>query len=208
MFLLARMFSCNLIVTLASGLLLSACVGAPVGWGGSHTIDFQSKEKIIISYDELLEAYEDVLQVASDHCKKYGMHANPTRVQKDIGTDGYLKTYTFSCATKSADQQVKESWGRHKNTRGYQKVKKMAFYSNPSGAKIYEANSNEEYGSKFLCQTPCEITVQPDFFMENTEATIRVSAIWRSGAYHTVVLIMQRGANEHFTFQRPDVPNL
>lgn len=190
---------------LAISIGLSGCAGAPVGWGGTHSIDYTSPEKIVISYDRTFESYDDIYTIAKQHCEKTGTKANPSKVQKDISTMGLVKIHTFKCVENLTDSEPKESWGHHPNTMGYKSEKTLSFYSEPSGAKIFTTNIDGTDRKGYLCQTPCSVNIPEDKFSGQPEYYGYLSSVWESGAYLNVKLTIQRGRDEYYTFERPGV---
>ena len=74
-------------------LFLSGCVGAPVGWGGSHNAILANDESVTYVYDRLMGGYKKIMSDATKHCKTYGKSPVPTV----SGRDGVLWTQTFEC---------------------------------------------------------------------------------------------------------------
>ncbi|NHN36907.1 hypothetical protein G8764_06350 [Pseudomaricurvus alcaniphilus] len=187
-------------------IALSGCAGAPVGWGGSHSIDTKSSNSITISYDGLLESFEDVQNLAKNHCAEYGKHAIADSVHKDKDTWGIVKTFTFLCVDSTSTQnKTREAWYSHPNSLSFSKVKRLEIYSEPSGAKIYTKSTE---GDKYLCASPCYVEFEDFQFDNRPEIITVIGAKWKSGVFLWQSLNIVRGANEHYTFKRPNIgPN-
>lgn len=175
--------------------------------GGTHAVEYKSDSEIIISYDALVASEKNVQTVAETHCQTYGKHANLKAVQSDKESLGLIKTLSFRCQELVANAQPKKSWGAHPNSMGYNKVKKLTFISNPSGADIFSLKSDGLSIDKYLCQTPCIATIDSDKFNGRPQEDIYVKSVWLSGAYNRVLLTVKRGVHEKFEFNRPDVAN-
>jgi hypothetical protein len=76
--------------------LLTACAGAPVGWGGKYEVVAENDRSITIRYDNVTESFEDIFRVARSHCEKFGKDAVPSEaVSTDAG--GLIRTHYFKC---------------------------------------------------------------------------------------------------------------
>ncbi len=78
-------------------ITLTGCAGGPVGFGGTHDISYKDRDKITITYDSLLESYNDVYDIAKRHCQSFNRGVRISNLIKDPATLGLIKTYTFSC---------------------------------------------------------------------------------------------------------------
>jgi hypothetical protein len=74
-------------------LMTAGCVGAPVGWGGTHEVMLANEKSITFIYDKLVGGYYAIMTDATDHCKKYKKDPVPT----SEGRQGMLFTQTFEC---------------------------------------------------------------------------------------------------------------
>lgn len=78
---------------LAALLVLTACSGAPVGWGGTHEVVAANPASITIRYDSLMGGYSAMQPTAASHCQQYGKSAVPTTGH----SDGYTNIQVFEC---------------------------------------------------------------------------------------------------------------
>ena len=74
-------------------LMMAGCVGAPVGWGGTHEVMLSNEKSITFIYDKLVGGYYAIMTDATEHCKKYKKDPVPT----SEGRQGMLFTQTFEC---------------------------------------------------------------------------------------------------------------
>jgi len=74
-------------------LMTAGCVGAPVGWGGTHEVMLANEKSITFIYDKLVGGYYAIMTDATEHCKKYKKDPVPTLE----GRQGMLFTQTFEC---------------------------------------------------------------------------------------------------------------
>jgi len=74
-------------------LPLTACAGAPVGWGGSHELVLANEQAVTIAYDPLMGGYNKANHAATEHCAKYSKSPVPTV----RGNKGVLPTQTYEC---------------------------------------------------------------------------------------------------------------
>lgn len=72
---------------------LTACAGAPVGWGGTHEITLANERAISIVYDPIVGGYAAANRAATEHCQKYGHSPVPT----DRKPNGVLTEQVFEC---------------------------------------------------------------------------------------------------------------
>ncbi len=78
-------------------IALTGCAGGPIGFGGTHDISYKDRDKITITYDSLLESYDDVYDIAKHHCQSFNRGVRISNLIKDPATLGLIKTYTVSC---------------------------------------------------------------------------------------------------------------
>lgn len=83
-----KLSACGLIV-----LTLTACAGAPVGWGGTHQVTLANEKAITIVYDPMMGGYAAANQEATTHCNKYGLDPVPA----NKGKAGVLTEQVFEC---------------------------------------------------------------------------------------------------------------
>jgi hypothetical protein len=83
----------NTIIALAGVVVLAACAGAPVGWGGTHEVVMANEKAITVLYDPFLGGHDDAYRIATEHCKKFGKDPVPT-VE---GRKNMQPTQTFEC---------------------------------------------------------------------------------------------------------------
>ncbi|MCB1784491.1 MAG: hypothetical protein KDI13_10925 [Alphaproteobacteria bacterium] len=81
---------------LFSTLLLAACAGAPVGWGGSHSVSLENPETITITYDPLLSSEQKADEIATQHCNQYGKNPVPV-IERRKGLSGALPQRVYEC---------------------------------------------------------------------------------------------------------------
>ena len=74
-------------------LMTAGCVGAPVGWGGTHEVMLANEKSITFIYDKFVGGYYAIMNDATEHCKKYKKDPVPTLE----GRQGMLFTQTFEC---------------------------------------------------------------------------------------------------------------
>ena len=74
-------------------LLITGCVGAPVGFGGTHKVVQENSKSITFLYDNLVGGYSHIMDEASAHCKKFDKTSVPTQG----GKQGVLNSQTFEC---------------------------------------------------------------------------------------------------------------
>lgn len=77
-------------------LAVSGCTGAPVGWGGTYEVAYQSADRVIIEYDPIVESLADIVIVAEKHCDKHGKAAVLDKLER-TGLYGAIQTAMFNC---------------------------------------------------------------------------------------------------------------
>lgn len=73
--------------------VLSACAGAPVGWGGSAETTLANERAISIVYDPLMGGYATANKIATIHCQNHGRNPVPTTKNQH----GVLIEQVFEC---------------------------------------------------------------------------------------------------------------
>lgn len=73
------------------------CAGAPVGWGGTDEVLFQTPDTIKIQWDGLTTSEAAVAQKANAHCAATHRTAVVVDASSDPLTFGVIKSRTWRC---------------------------------------------------------------------------------------------------------------
>lgn len=73
------------------------CAGAPVGWGGTDEVLFQTPDTIKIQWDGLTTSEAAVTQKAIAHCAATRRAATLVDASADTLTFGVIKSKTWRC---------------------------------------------------------------------------------------------------------------
>ncbi len=84
-------------------LLVAACTGGSVGWGGTYQIIREEPNLIIITYDPMVFNLKRVFEIADRHCWKD--RRTPVMVSNTGGGYGAIAVVQFDCVAKTSSQE-------------------------------------------------------------------------------------------------------
>lgn len=186
-------------------LQLIGCSSLPVGWGGTHKVDYYSNDELAISYDSLLENENNVRNTANEICSRQNNKANLIKVLTDKTTYGLIKTNIYKCEKTSSEKNVVHKEIVHSaNFLVHKSNINVSLYSEPQGASIYHINGKDRI---FLCKTPCQQTIFENAFQGKYEVDLPMLAVWKSGITKGEILTFTKGENQFYLFKRPNIQN-
>lgn len=188
-------------------VLISGCTALPVGWGGTHSIDYKSQTEIVISYDTITESYQDIHNIATTHCNNMGReYANLNKGYVGKNSMGFIKTYAYVCeddiSLNDPDNISLKGINHESRPDLYNKDKQLIIFTEPAGAKISHAFDKNGVTEENSCISPCTLTFNDSYFQGRPEIDYYVKARWMSGYENFSKINVLKGTNEHFVLNR------
>ena len=84
-------------LSVVATVLLSGCAGAPVGWGGTDEILFQSKDTIKIQWNNVTSSEAAARAKAVAFCK--GRDVDLIDASSDSASFGLIRSRTWKCVS-------------------------------------------------------------------------------------------------------------